>query len=391
MSRFKWSVFAAAAFFSGSCGSDGDSLPANADDAVSTLARIAAATYEDSHTRGTELAAAIDAFVAAPSESTLLAARQSWVAARTPYLQAETLRGSDGPIEAVEGLLNAWPLNEAHVDYVLDASDVRIDGGLINDTSFTIDGPALEGQNENPGESDVSVGYHAIEFLLWGQDRSASSPGTRPATDYLTDAGATALHGDRRGLYLSTAADLLVGHLDEVRAAWAEGSTTNYRHDFTTNFGARDSLRRIFTSLYWFSSAELGGDRLAALVTEDQEDEHSCFSDNTRADHLENARGVRNLYMGTYTRIDGTVVSGVGLYDVLHEVDAALAEQLRDRIDASVAAAEAIHDPYDQEIVASNPDGRARVQALATSLGLQTSLLLAAAEELGLTPLGSTP
>lgn len=391
MSRPKWSVLALAAALSSSCNSPEDSLPANATDAVATLARIAAATYEDSHTRAAELKTAIDAFVSAPSPTTLDAARQAWLDARTPYLQAETLRGSDGPIEAVEGLLNAWPLNEAHLDYVVDSTDTRIVGGLINEPAFTIDGPSIEGQNENPGETDVSVGYHAIEFLLWGQDRSTTGPGDRPATDYVTDGSATATNGDRRGLYLQTAADLLVGHLDTVRAAWADGSTTNYRHEFTTTFGTRESLRRVFSSLYWFSNAELGGDRLSALVTESQEDEHSCFSDNTRADMVEDARGVRNLYRGTYQRIDGTTVTGVGLYDVLRQVDAALADQLRDRIDTSLAAAEAIQNPFDQEIVASNPAGRARVQAFATSMALQTSLILAAAEALGLAPLGTTP
>ena len=53
---------------------------------------------------------------------------------------------------------------------------------------------ALTAANEEGGETNISTGWHAIEFLLWGQDLSATGPGARPATDYTT-----APNAERRG------------------------------------------------------------------------------------------------------------------------------------------------------------------------------------------------
>ena len=60
----------------------------------------------------------IDAFLDKPDETTLAAARAAWVKARPSYLVTEAFRFSDTPIEAIEGQINAWPMNEAAIDYV---------------------------------------------------------------------------------------------------------------------------------------------------------------------------------------------------------------------------------------------------------------------------------
>ena len=48
-----------------------------------------------------------------------------------------------------------------------------------------------------------------------------------------------------------------------------------------------------------------------ALDTKDQEDEHSCFSDNTTVDIVGNATGIRMAYTADYPGIDGTSLSDV--------------------------------------------------------------------------------
>ena len=145
-------------------------------------ADIAAATYEDAAAGARALRAAIDALVAAPTADRMATARQAWLAARTPYVQTEAFRFYDGPIDRVEMLINAWPIDESYIDYITGAPEA----GIVNDAKGTpeLSGPALIALNEREGEKSISTGYHAIEFLLWGQDRRADGPGARAATDY---------------------------------------------------------------------------------------------------------------------------------------------------------------------------------------------------------------
>lgn len=356
-------------------GCGGSNLPANGDDAVETYARIVAASYQDAHARAQSLGAAIDTLVATPSAVNLTAAQDAWVAARVPYLQTEAYRFYDGPIDdpdtGPEGLLNAWPLDEAYIDYVVGNASA----GLVNDTSFAITAASLEERNELGGEQHIASGYHAVEFLLWGQDLSLSQPGQRAFGDYLTGGGATAPNGDRRAVYLDAAAVGIVANLATLIDAWSEGSDTNYRASFEDGVSTKEALRRIFTGLVIFSANELGGERLVGIETGDPNDEHSCFSDTTRTDFIEDQRGVQNVFLGRYVRVDGTTVEGVGLDDVIAARDPVLAEEIRTRIATSLSLAEAAMSPFEQEFQAGNTAGRARLEALRTSLQTQGELL----------------
>ena len=102
------------------------------------------------------------------------------------------------------------------VDYVVGNPN----SGIINNivTYPTIDQATLLTANENGGEHNISLGFHAIEFLLWGQDTMATSAGLRPYTDYLTTGG-TASNQARRGQYLNTTVDILLAGLQQVRDA----------------------------------------------------------------------------------------------------------------------------------------------------------------------------
>jgi len=303
---------------------------------------IVAASYADAHAGATTLLAAIDALVDAPSEANLDAARQAWLDAREPYGQTEVYRFYDGPIDepvaGPEGQLNAWPMDEVYVDYV----EGMPDAGIINDLVGypTIDATVLADLNEVGGETNISTGYHAIEFLLWGQDLSVDGPGDRPYTDF--EVGGTAQNQDRRGAYLQAAGTLLVEDLEGLRASW-DGS---YDVEFT-GAAPEEILRRMLTGMGSLSGAELAGERMeVALETMDQEDEHSCFSDNTHRDVVNNARGIENVYHGRYGSLDGP-----GIDDLVEARDPDLAARLSAELAASVAAAEAIPVPFDVAII----------------------------------------
>lgn len=358
----------------GDDGGDGDGVPENTADAVDTYAQIVHASYQDALTSAEDMDAALEALVTDPSDANLEAARQAWLDAREPYLQTEVYRFYDGPIDnpddGPEGLMNAWPLDEAYIDYV----DGDESAGIVNDPAVTIDAAQLESLNEQGGEENVATGYHAIEFLLWGQDFNTDGPGDRPVSDYVTDGTGSAQNQDRRGAYLTTVGDMLSGHLEGLVSAWSPDGD-NYRAEFVAA-DPDEGLRRILTGMIVLSGFETGGERLqTALDSGDQEDEHSCFSDNTHRDMVQDVQGVMNVWKGSYTRLDGSTVSGIGIEAVVRERDAELADALDAQIAESLAAAKALQPPFDREIALDNTEGRARVQALIDSLRAQESLL----------------
>ena len=343
-------------------------------------AALVHAGYEDSLQGAMALQQAIAAFAAAPSAATLDAARKAWLAAREPYGQTEVFRFYGGPIDnddGPEGRINAWPMDESFVDGVKE----RPQAGLINNRKLAITKKSLAAQNERGGEENVATGWHAIEFLLWGQDFNDDGPGNRTYEDFVDG---KAPNADRRRQYLTVVADLLVDDLSSLVRAWAPGVKNNYRARFER--GGNESLRKVFVGMGSLSRGELAGERLeVALASQDQEDEHSCFSDNTHRDAVTNALGIRNVWLGEYRRADGSVLKGPGVRDLVAARDAALAERTTQQIAASVAAAEAIQAPFDREIVGGNDaPGRARVQKTIDSLVQQSRDLVDAANAVGI-------
>lgn len=357
------------------CDSDSDNntgftWPANTAEAVNQYATIVDASYADSYSTAIALNDSLTALIASPSEQSHEAAKQAWLASREPYLQTEVYRFYDGPIDdpidGPEGLINAWPLDENYIDYVSDDASA----GIINGTEI-IDAATLAGLNEQGGEANIATGYHAIEFLLWGQDDNDAGPGQRPYTDYVTDGTGTAANQDRRGQYLTVAGDMLVAHLAEVHAEWMPAG--EYRASFVADEQA--AFEKILTGMIILSGFETGGERLqAALDSGDKEDEHSCFSDNTHRDMIQDVQGILNVWKGSYTRTDGSIVNGVGVYDVVREADAELAERLDTKINESLRLANALQIPFENEI-APGSAGNERVIALITSLQAQESIL----------------
>jgi putative iron-regulated protein len=333
-----------------------------------TYAEIAFASYEDSHASAAELDTALRALVDDPSQANLDAARSAWLASREPYLQTEVYRFYGGPIDdddGPEGLLNAWPLDENYIDYVADDPTT----GIINDPDQVISTEELAGLNEAGGEKNIATGYHAIEFLLWGQDLSADGPGDRPYTDYVTGGDGTAENQDRRGEYLLTVSDLLLDHLSGLADAWSEGDVTNYRAEFL-RIEPEETLERILTGMILLTGNETGGERLqAALSAQEQEEEHSCFSDNTHRDMIQDVQGVLNVWNGSYTRTDGSEVSGIGIADVVRAENRVLAADVDDKLNECLELANALVPPFDREIAPpADDEGYNRVLALIVAL-----------------------
>ena len=322
---------------------------------VATYADIVFASYEDALTRARDLQTAVEGFIASPSQETLEGAKAAWLASREPYGPTEAYRFYGGPIDdesSLETQINAWPLDESYVDYVVGSPE----GGIVNDPVAhpEITTAALLSLNQSGSEEYVSVGFHAIEFLLWGQDLSDDGPGARPYTDFVPGVGGNA---ERRGEYLRVVTEMLVGDLEEVAAAWDPASPSSYRAELTA-LPPDQGIQRILVGIGVLSKSELAGERIfTAYDNQDQEDEHSCFSDNTHRDIALNAQGIANVIRGTYVRLDGTQIDGPGLDDLLEAVNPAEAAELSALLDRSLLAVAAIPAPFDRAIVdpASRP------------------------------------
>ena len=370
----------------------GLALAAEPAEIIENYADIAQAGYEDSLIRARVLKEAVEALIAEPTEGKLEAAKEAWRAARIPYQQTEAFRFGNPTVDEWEGKVNAWPLDEGLIDYVdplAGANDenphstaniiadpvLQLSGATIDATEITPE--VLQSLHEADGiEANVATGYHAIEFLLWGQDLNGTGhgAGARPASDFDT-ASCTGGNCGRRGQYLLAATDLLVADLEEAVANWSEGGQG--RADVSAD--PSQGLVMAFTGLGSLSYGEQAGERMKlGLLLHDPEEEHDCFSDNTHNSHYFDGLGIRNVYTGRYLRIDGSVVSGPSLHELVAERDPDLAAALMDDLNHTMAALADIRNvaeagmSYDEMLGAENAAGNALIQAAIDGLVAQT-------------------
>ncbi|KIC41864.1 peptidase [Ruegeria sp. ANG-R] len=367
-------------------------------DVLNTYANIAEAKYDDSLIAAKTLQAAVNALIADPSDATLNAARAAWVAARVPYQQTEVYRFGNAIVDDWEGKVNAWPLDEGLIDYVdasyggpSDENEFAVLNVIAN-PSFDLSGETIDASEITPAllsdtlheadgiEANVATGYHAIEFLLWGQDLNGhgSGAGNRPYTDYVQGDGCTGGNCDRRAQYLSAATDLLVSDLEWMTAQWAEGGEARAALTADENAG----VSAILTGMGSLSYGEQAGERMRlGLMLNDPEEEHDCFADNTHNSHYYDGLGIQNVYLGDYTRIDGTPVTGASVSDLVVAVDPALDTEMQAKLANTMQALGRIKSTaeagfaYDQMLERGNEGGEALIMRGVNGLVDQTKTI----------------
>jgi putative iron-regulated protein len=376
--------------------------PAAADpapkDVLTIYADIAQAGYTDSLDTARTLKLAVDSFLAKPTDDNLRGARAAWIAARIPYMQTEAYRFGNAIVDDWEGRVNSWPLDEGLIDYVSSsygtesAENALYTANVIANKTLIIGGKKLDAskitkellsdhlQEAGGVEANVATGYHAVEFLLWGQDLNGTGPGNgnRPASDYDLK---KCTHGNcsRRADYLRTVTDLLVDDLAWMAAQWAPGGEAR-KHLIDGSDEA--GLTAIMTGLGSLSYGELAGERMKlGLMIHDPEEEHDCFSDNTHASHFFDALGIRNVYLGTYRRADRSLVSGPSISELVKAKSPEVDAEVRAKLDATMDAMNTLYlrarttESYDQMIGEGNDEGNAVVQHAIDALLDQTKSL----------------
>lgn len=335
-------------------------------DVISNYADLVLNDYQAALNDAIDLRTSINNFVADPTAMKFQLAKNAWLIARESYGPTEAFRFANGPIDVIggeegpEGLLNSWPLDESYIDYI-DGSNTT---GIINkvDSFPVINKALLEELNGKGGEANVATGYHAIEYLLWGQDLTDPSElqaGNRAFTDFVD--GGTAANADRRRDYLAVCADLIVDHLNILIGQWRNGGS--YRTTFLAE-DTKTALSNIMTGIATLSKAELAGERVfVAYTNRDQEDEHSCFADNTHRDLRLNFDGIRDVYLGRYG-----ARQGASIHDLIDAMDKGLAQEIMDQLDEAQSAVYGTAIPFDYAI--SDESTRPAVLQAVTALQL---------------------
>ncbi len=254
---------------------------------------------------------------------------------------------------------------------------LKVGGETIDATAIT---PALLAEKLREAgeiEANVATGYHAIEFMLWGQDLNGTDAGAgvRPASDF-DKANCTGGNCDRRAAYLKASMALLVSDLDEMAKAWAPGGAARAELEAK---GETGGLAAMLTGIGSLSYGELGGERIKlGLLLHDPEEEHDCFSDNTHMSHLDDVIGMQNVWLGRYTRVSGDKVEGPSLRDLVAGKDEALAKEMTAKLAATLEKLNAMKlraetvEAYDQMIGENNDEGNAVVQTVVDALVDQT-------------------
>ena len=363
---------------------------------LKTYADIAEATYEDSLVTAKRLQKTINILVANPTETNLETAKKAWLASRVPYQQTEAYRFGNAIVDDWEGKVNAWPLDEGLIDYVdsgqygneSDENSLYV-ANVIGSTKVTINGKTVNTENitkkllaetlhEAGGvEANVATGYHAIEFLLWGQDLNGtgSGSGNRPVTDYWKTK-CTNGNCERRSEYLTQVTDLLIDDLAEMVTNWRSNGKARKS---LMNGSTKAGLTAILTGLGSLSYGELAGERiLLGLMLHDPEEEHDCFSDNTHNSHYYDLMGMINVYTGRYTRVDGRIITGPSVANLIEAKNSSLNQEMMNKFHKTLLSMTQMKKTvesgksYDQMLGEGDNVGNKLIQDVVDSLKDQT-------------------
>ncbi|MEL7161752.1 MAG: imelysin family protein, partial [Bacteroidota bacterium] len=169
-------------------------------------------------------------------------------------------------------------------------------------------------------------------------------------------------NADRRRAYIKACSELLLDHLQILIDQWDANGP--YRATFLA-LDDETALSNMMTAIATLSKSELAGERVfVAYDNRDQEDEHSCFADNTHRDLRLNYDGIRDVYFAR--AINDT--EGRSIADLVGEANATLAAEILAQFDAAEMAVYGTAIPFDFAISddGARPDVLAAVTALRT-------------------------
>ncbi|NJR58040.1 MAG: peptidase M75 [Cyanobacteria bacterium CRU_2_1] len=280
---------------------------------VDFVDQVIVPTYQLLTEESAQLSGAVDAFVADPNESTLEAARQAWLATRSPWEQSEAFAFGPAASLGYDADLDDWPVNEVDVKAVLDSQDVLTDDYLGN-------------------LQTTQRGFHTIEFLLFGLNNDKQLSDFTP----------------RELEYLQLLAIAFDQTANNLLSSWTAGVNGNppYRDEFvnagdgsaaypTMQAAAEEIVQGIIGIL-----DELGNVKInEALEAQNPFLLESRFSNSSLRDFEFNLRSAQNAYLG---EVPDAQTDGKSLSEFVAAVNPALDAQIRQYMEAAFSTIGAI-------------------------------------------------
>ena len=377
--------------------------------------KLGTTIYHSSLESSKKLDDEITKFLSSPTQQKFAQLKETYRKARIHYQQSEVFRFANPEVDELEGRVNAWPVDESYLDYVaitkniaknensqssantknthtdniIASSIIKFAGSQVKINGY--DTSTLRSLHELAGdESKVVTGFHAIEFLLWGQDLNGFKfgAGNRQYTDYLPKNCSGGFCQQRRKL-LQAVSNLLVSDLQQMYQLFS--STDSELVKRYSKQPATQLLTNVFSGLGSLAYGELAGERIQlGLLLNDPEEEHDCFSDLTHLSHFQNLVGISKVI---FFNEDFNKPKKHSLYNLIKLYHNSQANNLFDAFNKAHQKMTTLYNTaekqmsYDMMLDKANPTGKKILTDLVSSLIALSDQIKKSAEVLKLNQL----
>ncbi len=309
--------------------------------------KVVIPNYEQFSDKATALNTAVEAFVAAPSEGSLKAARDAWSAIRLSWEQTETFAFGPAGSLGLDGAMDSWPVNQTDIEKI-----------LAGDEPLTPDSVAQL--------QDTERGMHAIEFILFGTEANK----------------ALSEFSDREKQYLAALTQDLDTSAAAMLASWQKGvegqpayetvfakagdaSNTVYP---TAAAAAQELVTGIIDSL-----TEVGEEKLEApFKAQSAEGLESRFSAQTMNDLKSNLQSAENGYLGEFAEGNSKAEASVSTFVAARDPE--LDKKVKAEFEAAHSALDAVPTPLEKSL--TDPAAKADIEgAIAAILAVKDTLV----------------
>ena len=181
-----------------------------------------------------------DNFMEHTNAETLAAVRAAWLSAHNAYEQTTLYRklfalfAEESEVLQLTGhqyFIDYWPIYAGYIDYL----DSYPGSGLVNDMTVALTPESARAQHGLFDLHEVTLGFHALEFQLWGENSSGDD--TRPYDDFVEVtnlASPEAVQGvpteqtasNRRRQFLALGVEALSTEMDALFKTWSRERTS---------------------------------------------------------------------------------------------------------------------------------------------------------------------
>ncbi len=298
-------------------------------------------TYRDLDQKTTALQRAVAALANVPTPAALATARQAYRDARAPWEATEAFAFGPVSTQGLDAVIDTWPLNRVDLAALLASPDPLTQASL------------------RPRDGGLQ-GFHPIEFLLFGNNANKALADFTP----------------REYLFLTSSAQNLQTATARLLQAWQPGGGNLAATLGTAGPGntvypkQKQAVQELLDGLIG-PADELANSKMERpLALQSTDAEEAKFSQNSKAEFLQNLAGIEAIYTGRA----GTT-TGTGFCELVVKRSPALDTRFRQELAAAQQAIAGLPGRFDEAIFQSPAAVRAAQAKVRTVLAtLQTDV-----------------